>query len=291
MECTHPLYYSKVHKKVVGAADGYRRIMDRKYGTPIACGRCMACRINKKREWTSRIVLEASSFSENLFITLTYDDENLPAGGHVLKRDLQLFFKRMRKAGEQFRYFAVGEYGDKSWRPHYHVCLFGLGVHSAPVIQRCWPHGFTQIGELNNASAAYAAGYCIKKMTNKHDSRLMGRPPEFILSSRAKPGGIGASALSAFIKHFTTNQFQEVIPRYFKLGGKNMPLGRYLVSKLTEATGMAPDDCKALIHKEYVLFEKCGFDVQKLRYARRDLDAIHRYRNDVKHDLLSSRKL
>ena len=44
------------------------------------------------------------------------------------KRDYQLFMKRLRKAfpNDKIRFYAAGEYGPKTLRPHYHAILFGL---------------------------------------------------------------------------------------------------------------------------------------------------------------------
>mgnify|MGYP000517444975 CR=1 FL=1 len=59
------------------------------------------------------------------FITLTYGGgyEN-PKGSHLHYADLQKTFKRMRRAGHKFRYMAVGEYGSKKDRAHFHALIF-----------------------------------------------------------------------------------------------------------------------------------------------------------------------
>ena len=90
MKCTSPF------KKVI---DGVIR--------ELPCGQCMACRLNHARMWSIRISHEASCHTHNVFLTLTYDDEHLPSDGSVHKRDLQLFFKRLRKElkGAKLRYF------------------------------------------------------------------------------------------------------------------------------------------------------------------------------------------
>ena len=45
---------------------------------PLPCGRCLACKLAKAREWAVRCVLEASLYPDNCFITLTYDPEQGP---------------------------------------------------------------------------------------------------------------------------------------------------------------------------------------------------------------------
>ena len=44
----------------------------------LPCGQCIGCRLEKQRQWAIRIVHEALLWDENMFITLTYNDENLP---------------------------------------------------------------------------------------------------------------------------------------------------------------------------------------------------------------------
>lgn len=97
----------------------------------IPCGRCIGCRLEKSRQWAMRIVLEQQLHDQSCFITLTYNEDNLPKGGSLCQDDMTLFLKRLRKwidtvhPGKRIRYFYCGEYGAKSKRPHYHLCLFG----------------------------------------------------------------------------------------------------------------------------------------------------------------------
>lgn len=110
-----------VKPRVIKCADGQHRT--------VPCGQCIACRLNKVRDWTLRIMHEAKFYKDNVFLTITYSPENLPADGSIHKEDLQLFLKRLRKAlgEEKIRYFACGEYGEKYSRPHYHLIIFGIG--------------------------------------------------------------------------------------------------------------------------------------------------------------------
>lgn len=180
----------------------------------------MACRVNKKRLWTHRIMLEQIYTSQNggvsLFLTLTYNKENLPDDLSVHRDHLQRYLKRLRKrlAPLQIRYYGVGEYGDKSWRPHYHLALFIVGANNDSIthairdlihdsITDSWNLGFVHIGRLTAQSAGYIAGYVTKKMTNKKDDRLNGRNPEFSAMS-LKPG-IGALAAPAIVDVLTGN--------------------------------------------------------------------------------------
>ena len=197
------------------------------------CLQCMPCRMNRRRVWKHRIWLEAMKHERNSFVTLTYDDEHLPAGGTLVPRDFQLFIKRLRFCLSDvvpFRYYGVGEYGDTSWRPHYHAALFGVGPELAQVVNKVWGLGHTMSGDLSLASAEYIAGYVTKKMTKKDDVRLQGRHPEFARMS-LKPG-IGADAMSdvgasltGALERYSLSPMD--VPCSLRHGGKDLPLGRY----------------------------------------------------------------
>ena len=95
-------------------------------GLEIPCGKCILCRKQKAAEWSLRMYHELSTSQKASFVTLTYDDTKLPANQTLVKAHLQNFMKRLRKRiePEKLRYYAVGEYGDKTQRPHYHMILF-----------------------------------------------------------------------------------------------------------------------------------------------------------------------
>jgi len=94
----------------------------------LPCGRCIGCRLERSRQWAVRMMHEASLHQDNCFITLTYDNEHLPKNASLVKRDFQLFMKRLRKAypAVRIRFFHCGEYGEQYGRPHYHAILFGF---------------------------------------------------------------------------------------------------------------------------------------------------------------------
>lgn len=202
------------------------------------CGQCMPCRLNRRRLWTNRICLEALSHESASFVTLTYNKENLPAGETLVPKHMQDFLKRVRKH-MPVRFFGVGEYGDQSWRPHYHLALFGLGIESAEVVKKCWQFGYTMTGTLTLHSAQYIAGYVTKKLTTPNDVRLKGRQPEFARMS-LRPG-IGALSVPSLVETVATKSVYDCviavtgdIPTSVRTGGKILPLGRYLRRKIRE---------------------------------------------------------
>lgn len=98
----------------------------RKQMMSVPCGKCAFCIKKAIDSWCVRLGHELDYSSSAFFLTLTYNDEHLPKDGHLSKRDLQLFIKRLRKRNPGIRYFAVGEYGTEVGRPHYHAVVFNL---------------------------------------------------------------------------------------------------------------------------------------------------------------------
>lgn len=215
MACTQPLkgYWSAQGGFTFSSKDGFQGIL-----MEVPCGQCMGCRLAKTADWATRITQEAQLHNDNAFITLTYNDEKYPAGGTLVKEHLQRFFKRLRKylSPTKIRYFAAGEYGDKTQRPHYHSIIFNYWpedcetykktsygtLWTSPKLEKLWSYGFVTIGAVTYETAAYTASYVTKKINpgmanmNKYidnEARFKyrgGKQTEFALMSR-RPG-IGA---------------------------------------------------------------------------------------------------
>lgn len=212
--------------------------------------------------------------SDSSFLTLTYDDAHLPISGTLIPKDLQDFLKRFRKAilPLKIRYFGVGEYGDESQRPHYHLAVFGYPTCSygqtrsyklargrpccstCSLVQDAWGKGQIYLGLLEQKSAQYIAGYVTKKMTRYDDPRLNGRNPEFARMS-LKPG-IGADAmhqLASDLMLFNLDTSQGDVPSALAHGKKQLPLGRYLRRHLRTLIGKeknTPDEILSQVYQE-----------------------------------------
>lgn len=157
----------------------------------LPCGKCEGCRADQSLAWSIRAYHEATQHEKNCFITLTYSDAHLPDDGAIDKRALQLFFKRLRKriAPEKLRYFACGEYGEKTGRPHYHAIIFGLDfldarrtmlnstLYTHPVLETTWGLGQVAIDSVNFRSICYTCGYVTKKISDPDTFSLMSRRP------------------------------------------------------------------------------------------------------------------
>lgn len=196
--------------------DGAKKLVTYRYGDKgirmlIPCGRCVGCRLERSRQWAMRCWHESQLHDRNAFVTLTYRDDEIVLGNYrptLYPKHLQDFWKRLRKrlGNESIRYFACGEYGESTYRPHYHACIFGFDfpdkkfytikngnrLYSSDMLDSVWSHGDTRIGDVTFESAAYIARYIVGKKLGDdavfYDEERI--EPEFVVMSR-KPG-IGA---------------------------------------------------------------------------------------------------
>lgn len=209
MPCYHPLtgYRSRLGRNengnwpiVFNITDGYSDLV-----VTVPCGRCIGCKLEMSRQWAVRCVHESKMHEDNCFITLTYDNEHLPEGNTLVKKDYVGFMKRLRKKYEKshkIRFFHCGEYGEQLQRPHHHACLFGhdftdkilisnkrgTKLYVSDELNAIWQKGYCIIGDVTFDSAAYVARYCTKKITGeKAESHYNGRVPEYVTMSR-RPG-------------------------------------------------------------------------------------------------------
>lgn len=204
-----------------------------KQGVPVPCGRCVACKIARVAEWSMRLEHELQYHEHASFVTLTYDDQHIPAGNSLVKRDLQLFFKRLRKEiSVPIKYYACGEYGDKTARPHYHFILFGYDFPDkqsfgkywiSEQLKSLWLDGFSTIATVTPESIRYVCGYLHKKMYGDDYVRKL-------YGERVQPFNLMSKGLG-----LRYAQDQEASIRRnlsVKVRGKDLPIPRYYVRKL-----------------------------------------------------------
>ncbi|QCQ84974.1 replication initiator protein [Blackfly microvirus SF02] len=247
----------------------------------VPCGRCIGCRMTRSRQWAARIGHEASLHEENSFVTLTYNDRNLPDDYSVSVRALQLFLKRLRKKIEprRVRFYACGEYGEKTLRPHYHIILFGYQfpdlvvwrrsptgfyLYRSEILEELWQQkGHCEIGQVTASSGGYVARYCLKKIGGApaadHYTRLHPLTgeichvhPEFATQS-TRPG-IGSTWFDKYERDAFPSDFLVV-------EGQKVPVPSYYTRKLKD-------------RYEYDLSEERAF------IPRDDLGPIQRKRKD-----------
>lgn len=155
----------------------------------VPCRKCEECISIRKSQWCFRAIQETEHSFDSIFLTLTYDDEHMPKDQSVSVRDIQLFFKRMRKNArlwypdfdyDQYplKYFLVSEYGSQRGRPHYHLILWNSPLNWYE-IEKTWKNGFIKIGNTTPKSVQYCLKYfAIKEKAPK------GRQPNFCVMSK-----------------------------------------------------------------------------------------------------------
>lgn len=239
----------------------------------VPCGKCLGCRLAYSRRWAIRSYHEAymnDDFKNCAFVTLTFNDDMLYKRNNpksLDKLEFSQFIKRLRErirvhyGFTNVRFFACGEYGGKTFRPHYHLLIYGFNFpdkkeinyrnypnvdhklypkvlkdgricsyYISDFLNKCWspagsdkPFGFHIISDVNFETSAYVSRYIMKKCT-KEESNLLGRQQEFNLSSRMP--GLGYSYL--------LNHYKDIFNLgYIDLGhGRISDIPRFYVDKL-----------------------------------------------------------
>lgn len=197
----------------------------------VRCGKCLPCKKARAGSWTIRLSEELKKSRDNWFVTLTISDENLTWGYDkptLSKWDVQRFMRYLRRnnAGQKMRYFAVGEYGETTKRPHYHILLFNTNLSNhklmAYISDQSWKKGYVHVGEVTEASIRYVAGYMEKGLYSTDVDESIQR--EFNLMSK----GIGQSYINSHKEyHEKTKKFD-----YHLGGGKFAPLPRYFRERI-----------------------------------------------------------
>lgn len=142
----------------------------------------------------------------------------------LFKPDVQNWMKALRKVcPEKLKYYACGEYGTLTMRPHYHVILFNAEMTKIP---ETWTKGEVHIGELTPASVGYTLKYISKKgkvPAHRNDQRL----PEFSLMSKKMGDNYLTPQMKKWHKKDLLNRAYVGLP-----DGKKIALPRYYMDKI-----------------------------------------------------------
>lgn len=176
-----------------------RKVAGRMYSQTVPCGKCVECKRAQQNEYVFKCVESAKQYGNVWFITLTYNNDNVPitfdedgeideSTGEFMdeiltlrREDIKLWKKRVKKAYEKkygkrldLHYLIAGEYGPKTHRPHYHCMFFGLSKEAAHMLEVDWNkhYGFTYfkyipslpVNGVDNVerTSRYCSKYCIK---------------------------------------------------------------------------------------------------------------------------------
>lgn len=239
MTCYHP---SRVTIGRKSFAHVGRYVADR---VVVPCGSCLGCRTDQARGWAIRLVHEGMTTTPAWMLTMTYRPEEIPEHGSLFPRDVTLFIKRLRRSSpaERISYYAAGEYGERTDRPHYHMVLFGARLldrevqtyrHGAPVfisesIDAAWGKGLCEFTGLTYGAARYVAGYVRKKVRQRdepeHYTRVVPHTGELVELQR-EFGRM--SRRPAIGRRWIERYWRDVYPRDFVvMDGREMKPPRY----------------------------------------------------------------
>lgn len=247
----------------------------------VPCGKCFMCKKSNAQSWFIRLLHEWTTFKGVAqFVTLTYGD-NVPTARYLAskltdpfkvydiqmvlnERDVQLFFKRLRKRGHEFKYLYCGEYGKKNNRPHYHLIIFGKvwndlyvkrykegkPVYCSNELDLEWYSGEATVGDVTEKSIKYVCGYVIDKLEDKREHLVA----PYIRCSK----GIGYD-------YVLKNKDRLIKDEFVRVGKNKVALPRYYRNKL----GI---DSTAYVEK--LLDDKCNYcldkDIGFREYERRE---------------------
>lgn len=213
-------------------------------GFELECRKCLPCRLNIAREKSIRALHESKMHEHNIFLTLTYNEENLKSS-KLQYKDFQLFMYSLRelrtrhikdkelKKKFSISYMVTGEYGAENKRPHWHAILFnyrpsdakhkyttelGEDVYTSEEISNLWKKGNIEFGSVTLDSASYVARYAAKKLVHGHDADHDYHPIHKTSSKYA----IGRSWIEKYFEHAFNHGFIVLpngqttkIPRYY----------------------------------------------------------------------------
>lgn len=210
----------------------------------VPCGKCNFCLKKKREDWSFRLMKEQKNSLSSFFITMTYKDEELPLTfleddscvPTLVKADFQDFVRSLRKKNEKhnrkvkkqkkdgllmpsIRYYAVGEYGTETFRPHYHAIMFNIWKQVAEDISDIWKKGHVKIGNVTPASINYVTKYVIEKDDYEWPEEI--QKPFALMSRRPGIGGIHLEKNKDMYKNLektfviNDNGHKQSMPRYY----------------------------------------------------------------------------
>ena len=239
----------------------------------VPCGKCLACKKRRASHWSFRLNEEAKTSSSACFITLTYENAPVSENGFrtLDKRDFQLFLKRLRKTcpTNKLKYYACGEYGTQTHRPHYHAIIFNLPkslIQNPQKIADTWQNGHIHLANNNQLTINYVVGYMTKSnftRFNNQDDRL----PEFSLMSKK----MGLGYLTEAMKNYYKKREIFCIVRE---SGQIISMPRYYKEKIFEKKQLKE------MYKKYIEEQETNFD-EMFNSAK---DEHEHYKNIIRRD-------
>jgi hypothetical protein len=311
--------YGMVPDIIATACSNSIKLKDIEFRIP--CGKCLNCKKKRRSDWSLRLEHEYLYSDSALFITLTYNDASIPRNRGIAtlnKKDLQDYIKRLRNShvayvsrelgirksevknhSKQIRYYAVGEYGSKTNRPHYHILLFNYDVANLKPIEAQWkntqtghPLGFVDIGKVSSASINYTTKYMFKQWGKKD---LRQRP--FTNMSRRPMIGTGfLNEYKSYLREFELTTIRDKkgtlrkLPKaylykiYTMLEDGKEVKDKEWIRRLSEESYSSHIDQKLKEHKENLLVNYNG-DVNQWMQSK-DLDNHRKQKEIINNETL-----
>ena len=166
--------------------------------------------------------------------------------GYCSKRDVQLFVKRLRKnlkkyTDEKIRYYAVSEYGPKTFRPHYHLLVFYDQEETQKAMSQCLRKSW-QYGRIDYSLSRGKCSDYVAKYVNSNSF-----VPRFLAGRSTKPFALHSWYFACGVYKSQKKEIYKNAPDSF------VRVGRIVGSKYVEFTPWRSLACS--------LFPKCkGFD-------------------------------
>lgn len=231
MSCSYPI---TIRDKLKGTDVNPRMIL-------VPCGKCINCIQRKRSDWSFRLLQEHKISTKSTFLTLTYNEANLPKDSKLVKKDLQNYFKRVRTLNNDLKYYAVGEYGTEGLRPHYHAIVFNC---DSDTLVNQWHStkgtdknvlGFVACDTVTEASIHYVTGYVVSKH-GKIDEKT-GKAINTWSPADIKPFALMSKGLGKiYLKHNTKFHKSNFTTETTKEGGQKQLIPRYYRDKIFSDT-------------------------------------------------------
>lgn len=295
MACSYPI---TIRDKIKGTDINPKFIL-------VPCGRCIDCIERKRADWSFRLLQELKISNKATFLTLTYNDENVPFDirkvykddgkdyrGHLDKKGLQNYFKRVRSEEAALRYYAVGEYGTNTNRPHYHAIVYN--VDNSILVDKWSTNrngnrevlGFSSCDTVTEASIHYVTGYITSKY-GKIDDKT-GKSIETFSQSDIRPFALMSKGIGKiYLKHATKYHKRNFTLESIKEGGQKQLLPRYYRGKI-----FTDEEMKKLVYEQREkIFEENHFidmetgEIQSVVDYLKEMDRRSYKKLMVKHQL------
>jgi hypothetical protein len=269
----------------------------------VPCGKCLACRIAYRRMWSTRLYHEVGYHDDSSFVTLTYSDSHLPVNCSLRLTDLQLFFKRLRVnikrhpdprlRNTRIKYYACGEYGDLTLRPHYHMILFGLGFRDGhrELIQQSWPLCDWSVDSIRNESIKPVTPESINYVCGYIDKKLSGQDLELVYTSSGRENVFKICSQGLGERYAIEHRNYIESQGCCSIRGRKSTIPRYYVNKL----GLDRDAIKAKTYDNQCeqMHDAVGVEITRDElFGSLDshmINAVYKY--DIEHNRQRNRNL